>query len=278
VSLPDFDPDHGDRALVTQRRNRAIEDTFEPGAAMSAITVAAGLDSGHFSNDMPVGIDPRLVLERSVRRSTTSLDHIVEENDQNGLAMIAITIGIPALGDTLRSFGFGMSTGVDLPGERAGTVTPRQNWSLSDLEAYARGERLRVTPLQLVNAYAAIAANGQLPRPHLVMQIIGPGSATKNANAGVSVRRACSARTAEFIRRYLSDAYNRYSNHTTSHGITIAGSAILSRNTHAFVGMSPALAPRIVALVELDHGGPNTGKIIGDVFRDVTEAAIERFR
>ena len=90
-------------------------------------------------------------------------------------------LGLERLGNYAQRFGLGSPTGIDLPGELAGLV-PDQRWKrLNYAETWLTGDTYNMaigqgfilaTPLQMVNAYAAIANGGTLYRPHLVKEIL----------------------------------------------------------------------------------------------------------
>jgi len=92
-------------------------------------------------------------------------------------------LGIDRLGYWADQYGFGSPTGIDLPGEVSGIV-PTNQWKEDALgapifpgETYQAGIGQGydvVTPIQLINAYAALANGGTLYQPHLVKDIIGP--------------------------------------------------------------------------------------------------------
>jgi penicillin-binding protein 2 len=92
-------------------------------------------------------------------------------------------LGIDRLGYWAHQYGFGRPTGIDLPGEVSGIV-PTNQWKQGALGAQVfPGETYQagigqgydvVTPLQLINAYAALANGGKLYQPQLVRQITGP--------------------------------------------------------------------------------------------------------
>ena len=96
---------------------------------------------------------------------------------------LAGMLGIDRLGYWARQFGFGAPTGVDLPGEVSGIV-PTNEWKQDVLGARVfPGETYQagigqgydaVTPLQLINAYAALANGGTLYQPQVVREIVGP--------------------------------------------------------------------------------------------------------
>ena len=92
-------------------------------------------------------------------------------------------LGIERLAHWAREYGFGAPTGIDLPGEVAGIV-PDNAWKQEVLgEPIYPGETYQagigqgydvVTPIQLINAYAALANGGKLYQPQVVREIVGP--------------------------------------------------------------------------------------------------------
>ena len=96
---------------------------------------------------------------------------------------VAGMLGADRLAYWARQYGFGKPTGIDLPGEAAGIV-PSNSWKMNALgqpmfagEVYQAGIGQGydvVTPIQLINAYAALANGGKVYRPQLVKEIVGP--------------------------------------------------------------------------------------------------------
>jgi penicillin-binding protein 2 len=92
-------------------------------------------------------------------------------------------LGIDRLGYWAAQYGFGQKTGIDLPGEVPGIV-PTNQWKQDALgskifpgETYQAGIGQGydvVTPIQLINAYAALANGGTLHQPQIVRDIVGP--------------------------------------------------------------------------------------------------------
>jgi penicillin-binding protein 2 len=102
---------------------------------------------------------------------------------------LAGMLGADRLAYWAHQYGFGVPTGIDLPGEASGIV-PSNQWKVDALgqrmtggEVYQAGIGQGydvVTPIQLINAYAALANGGRLYRPQLVREVVGPdGSVIK---------------------------------------------------------------------------------------------------
>lgn len=96
---------------------------------------------------------------------------------------LAGMLGIDRLAHWAKEYGFGAPTGIDLPGEASGIV-PSNQWKMDTLgqeifagEVYQAGIGQgydAVTPIQLINAYAAMANGGRLLQPQVVREILGP--------------------------------------------------------------------------------------------------------
>jgi penicillin-binding protein 2 len=92
-------------------------------------------------------------------------------------------LGADRLGHWASEYGFGQPSGIDLPGEVAGIV-PTNQWKQDTLGApMFAGETYQagigqgydaVTPIQLINAFAALANGGTLYQPQIVRDVVGP--------------------------------------------------------------------------------------------------------
>ena len=102
---------------------------------------------------------------------------------------VAGMLGIDRLAHWAQEFGFGARTGIDLPNEVSGIV-PSNQWKQDALgapifpgETYQAGIGQGydvVTPIQLINAYAALANGGNLYEPQVVREVVGPdGTVTR---------------------------------------------------------------------------------------------------
>ena len=95
-------------------------------------------------------------------------------------------LGIERLAHWAHEYGFGEPTGIDLPGEVAGIV-PNNVWKEALFgEQIFPGETYQagigqgydvVTPIQLINAYAALANGGKLYQPQIVREVVGADGA-----------------------------------------------------------------------------------------------------
>jgi cell division protein FtsI/penicillin-binding protein 2 len=99
---------------------------------------------------------------------------LLKKSSNIGAARLALMLGNRRMEAYLRAFGFGDSLGIDLPGEERGILHPSRRWSQLSPTRIAIGQGVAVTALQMLNAYCAIANQGQLMWPHVVSRIEAP--------------------------------------------------------------------------------------------------------
>ena len=118
-------------------------------------------------------------------------------------AKVAERLGRDRFGRALQDFGFGVPTGIDLPGEAAGLLRPVSRWGRIHLVTTAFGQGVAVTPLQLTRAFAAIANGGRLMRPYVVRRITGPDGEVRYAGAPPREGQVVSPQTAASVTNLL---------------------------------------------------------------------------
>jgi penicillin-binding protein 2 len=202
VSLPTYDNNlfaRGISAADFQRLvkdpnkpllNHAIQGHYPPGSTYKLVTAVGALTDGKITARQRLQTRPYLTLGSTRfyewnRRGWGPCDVFCGfgHSSDTYFYQVAGMLGIDRLAEWAHAFGFGAPTGVDLPGEVAGIV-PSNQWKLDTFgqpiypgEVYQAGIGQgydAVTPLQLINAYAALANGGTLYRPQVVRRILGP--------------------------------------------------------------------------------------------------------
>jgi penicillin-binding protein 2 len=170
--------------------NHAVAAHYPPGSTYKLVTGTGALSDHKITPSTKVLTRPFLTLGRSRfydwnRRGFGRCDINCGfgHSSDTFFFQLAGMLGIDRLAYWARDYGFGKKTGIDLPGEVSGIV-PSNNWKLQNLgerifpgEVYQAGIGQGydvVTPIQLINAYAALANGGKLYQPQLVREIIGP--------------------------------------------------------------------------------------------------------
>lgn len=165
ANYPDFDPNthHGS---MSDRRNRAITDVFEPGSTMKPFTVVSALESGKYNRKSVIHTSPgwmrvgRFTIHDEVNFGDVTLRRLLKKSSNIGAAKIMLSLDPKMYWQQLGVFGFGERTHSNLPGEMAGRLLPRDRWLPSEVATMAYGYGISVTALQLAHAYGMLASGG----------------------------------------------------------------------------------------------------------------------
>jgi len=288
---PRFNANRFPTTRPDRRRNRAITDTYEPGSTFKLVTVAAALQEGIVGPSTSFRLAPKIqVSDRVIREAHSrgtqrmSVRQIVEFSSNIGTITIAQRLGEGRLASWIDRFGFGEPTGIDFPGESAGFALPLDRWSGSTIGTVPIGHGIAVTPIQMARAYAAIANGGLLVRPHLVERIDGqPVARTKKRRV---VSRAVSEQMLSMLRGVVLEGTGT---NAAIPGYTVAGKTgtaakiepngrySTSRYVASFVGLVPAVKPRLVIMVMVDEPRGNFygGVVAAPAFREIARYNVQ---
>ena len=273
---PSVDPNNTTTLDQATLRNRSITDTFEPGSVFKVVTAAAALENavvrtedtfygekGVYKAPMPGGrvrpvVDSHPLGNVTFRRAVEQSSNIV-------MVKVADRMGVQPMYTTGRAFGFGTSTGIELPGEVGGELKKPSEWSAPTLHSLAFGYEVAVTPLQIVMAYAAVANKGVLMKPYVVRHTLDAAQEIVTENRPEPIRRVISEQTAKTLTELFEGVVERGTAiQARVEGLRIAGKTGTSkkvvdgkyeagRYTASFVGFFPADDPHIVCLVMLEN-------------------------
>jgi len=250
---------------------RTVSHVYEPGSTFKLVTAAALLDktriapadsfdaeNGRADLGFAVINDPHphhfLTMEEAFMYSSNIVMAKASAYLQNG-----------DLYGYAKLFGFGAKTGVGLPGESAGLVPPIERWSARTRATMAFGQEVAVTPLQLLNAYAAIANDGVMMMPRLVKAVADPRTGEVMESQPVVVRRVVSENTARTLREFCLQVVEKGTAQAAKvefmHVAGKTGTAqkagrrgyLANKYVSSFVGFAPYEAPRIACLVMIDE-------------------------
>jgi cell division protein FtsI (penicillin-binding protein 3) len=277
-------------------RNRAITDPFEPGSTMKIFSAAAALESGNIKyNDIfycengayKIG---KNVVHDSSKHGWLSLQQIIKFSSNIGAIKIGEKVGAKTLYQTFRNFGFGAKSGIDCPGETTGSLSHYSSWSEIDIGAISFGHGIAVSAVQLITAVSAIANDGILMKPHIVMEISDQNGQPVKRFKPQPVRRVISARTAGIVKKILQTvttkggtgvnaALDRYSvggKTGTARKLDETGKYSDSMHVASFVGFTPVDKPEIAVLVIIDEPQENYygGIVAAPVFKKIAQQTL----
>jgi len=171
---PTFNPNDRSRMLPDAWRNRMLNDVFDPGSTMKPFPIAGALDHGVvrpqtvFDCEHGHWFYAGKVLRDAHGYGLLSVTEIIQKSSNIGTAKIAVMMGKNRLYHTLRRFGFGERTGIQLPSESRGLFRQPTDWDALSITRFPIGQGIACTPLQLVRAYCALANGGRLVPLRLV--------------------------------------------------------------------------------------------------------------
>ncbi|HET7030724.1 MAG TPA: penicillin-binding protein 2 [Candidatus Limnocylindrales bacterium] len=170
--------------------NHAIQAHYPPGSTYKLVTGSGALADRKITPTTRVPTKPYLLLGRTKfwewnHRGWGPINiHLgFAHSSDTFFFQLAGMLGIDRLAHWAHEYGFGQRTGIDLPGEVSGIV-PSNAWKQNAFgEPIYPGETYQagigqgydvVTPIQLINAYAALANGGKLYQPQIVREVVGP--------------------------------------------------------------------------------------------------------
>jgi cell division protein FtsI (penicillin-binding protein 3) len=277
ANWPSFNPNARASSDAGARRNRALTDVIEPGSVVKAFTVAAGLESGKFKPDTLIDTNPGWmpVANHVVRdvRNFGVIDpvRLLTKSSNVAATRIAMQLTDEHLYDMFHRFGFGQATGCGFPGEAAGVLSPPKGWGQVEKATLSYGYGLSVTPLQLAQAYAALANGGRLRAPTFVAGATTPDAAVLDPQIARTVLDMLGAVITEG-----SGSKAAVPNYTVAGKTGTSRKAVpggyQSRYVSVFAGVVPASAPRLAGVVVIDdprgdayYGGLVAAPVFGRV-------------
>lgn len=273
ASQPTFDPNrYSQEKDFSVFRMPAVDSQFELGSVFKPITMAAGIDAGvitattTYRDPGQRRVDGFTIANFDGKSyGTQTMTQVLEKSLNTGAMFVAERIGQDKFLDAIRRFGFGASTGIDLPGEISGDISNLDDRRAADYATASFGQGIAVTPLQIASAIGAIANHGILMRPYLTERVMTASGGTIEFQPK-EVRRVVSAETAETVSKMLvSVVRNGYDNRAGVKGYFVAaktGTALIPRTdgrgysdevTHTFVGYAPAFDPKVLILLQMNR-------------------------
>jgi cell division protein FtsI/penicillin-binding protein 2 len=285
ANWPPVDPSKPGAGLT---QNRAVQSNYEPGSTFKAFTVAGALEEKLITPSTVFDLPPVLqVADRQITdahaRGAVSLSvaQILAQSSNIGAVRIGQRLGPTRFDKWVRRFGFGASTGIDLPGEQAGIVLRPSHYSGSSIGNLPIGQGIAVTPIQMATGYEAIANRGVAHRPHVIQGDPAPA------------RRVISRSTAIRVSRMLEGVLGPggTAQEAQVQGYTLAGKTGTAEKAipggysktdfiASFIGFAPARHPRLLVAVMVDtpRGSYYGGVVAAPVFQKIVSFALPYLR
>ncbi|MCM8775653.1 MAG: penicillin-binding protein 2 [Candidatus Omnitrophica bacterium] len=296
ANRPTFNPNFHDASSISDRRNRAITDMYEPGSVFKIVAVSAALNENKATPEKMIDCEngqyhygPK-VLHDVHPYGMLSLRDVVVKSSNIGVTKIAALLSPAVFQSYVEAFGFGEPTGIDLPGEASGFVRPPSQWSKTSPYNIPIGQEVLVTAIQMTTAIAVIANGGFLVRPYIIDKVqdqTGVVLEEKRPLVRRTVIRPEVARTMrEILRGVVEDGTGKKAK---IEGIPVGGKTGTAQKilpngrgySHtnfmsSFIGFGPVDDPMLVMVVVLDDPKPRYygGTVAAPVFKEVMEPAL----
>jgi cell division protein FtsI (penicillin-binding protein 3) len=294
-------PTYSQAALtnVAAAQNLAVADVFEPGSTAKVITAAAAFERGGQTPMSAYYIPPQIFRggqwisdAEPDGGSHYTIAGIIANSSNVGMAQVVEHVPPQVQYDYLRAFGLGEPSGLNLPGESAGILSPPSKWAADERYTLSYGQGIDVTAVQMASVYATIANNGVRVQPTLVASTSGANGQFTPAPSAPS-RRVIQAKTAHELTQILQQvpAVDEQANQPWGiiPGYAVAAKTGTSQESgpnctlceygSSYIGMAPGNGPQVVVAVNVQDPKTSTDyfgdEVAGPVFYSVMNFALQ---
>lgn len=306
VNLPEFNLNEpytlltGETGLTAQEqqealnkmwRNKAINDSYEPGSTFKIITMAAALEEGVVSLEDTFSCPGfRIVEDRKIRCHKVS-GHGGEtflQGAMNSCNPVFIDVGqrlgIDRYYDYFEQFGLLKKTGIDLPGEARTIMHKKENMGLVELATVSFGQSFQITPIELITTVSSFINGGTRVTPHFGVDIRNTEGEVIQTFTYPTTEHIISEETSEKVRYILNQVVaegsgkNAYIPGYQIGGKTATSEKLprsLKKYISSFIGFAPADDPQVIGIVIIDepvgiyYGGTIAAPVMKEIFENI---------
>ena len=278
VNQPSYNPNNTSSRVPNATRNRAITDVFEPGSTVKPLTAVSALSSGEYTKNTRINTSGMMrVGGRMVRDArdygVMTVTEVIEKSSNIGVAKMALSLDDETFLDSFYKVGFGSDNATGFPGETAGHLNVRRNWSDIEKATLSFGYGLDVSALQLAKAYAILGGLGK-SRPVSLLKVSGPVPAKQVIDPNVA------SDVVEMMAQVISEEGT--GNRARVDGYRVSGKTGTARKAVSggygdavfavFAGVAPVRNPRLAVVVMIDdppgelyHGGEVAAPVFASI-------------
>ena len=294
ANSPTFNPNTFGQADDDERRNRAVQDLYEPGSTFKIVTASAAIEEKVIRPDDFIDVSAglirfgrRVIDDDHPYRGSLSFTDVIVKSSNVGAIKVGLRLGPEKLGYYINRFGFGRPSSPDFPGESSGIVWEPSKLDDSALASISMGYQVGVTPLQMAAAVSSIANGGTLYEPRVVHATARDG--LRAVNQPKLVRRTVTPQTAAVLTTMMEAVVTEGTGKKAKvEGFTVAGKTgtatklINGRYSHSdingsFVGFVPSRAPVLTIVVVIDSaqvGRGYGGTVAAPIFSRIAAASL----
>lgn len=295
---PTYDLNHPQPDPLRLDKIRGIHHIYDPGSTFKIITAAAALESQSIDLDDTFDCSEgaitiaRKTFKDYKRLGILSFPEVIIHSSNVGTIQIGQHLGEECLFKTIKAFGFGQKTGIDLPAEENGICRSLNSWSQISLASLSIGYEISVTAIQMLQAMNAIANRGVVTTPKIVKKILV--SSNEEKKEPLRYKRQISEETASTLASILKKVVQEGTGKAAGiKGYDIAGKTGTAQkidpsshayssvsHTASFIGFVTAEKPLFSMIVVIDdpQGQYYGGQVAAPVFRKIAEQVLQYLR
>lgn len=281
----------------TEGVNYAVGESVEPGSTFKLASSIAILEEGTYdtATKVPTGImeffGRRMIDSHRAGYGEVSLQKAFEKSSNVGISYLAYETfhtNPQRFVDLLYKMHLNKKTGISLPGEGVPYIknTKSKSWSKLTLPWMSIGYEIRQTPLQILTLYNAVANNGKMMKPELVVEIRQGDKIIEAFPPEVLCEKIASKRTIDMVKgmlegvvkvgtaRSLSKSPYRVAGKTGTAQVNYADKSGRMEYRASFAGYFPAQQPLYSCIVMITRPQKNRlygGDLAAPVFKEIAD-------
>lgn len=267
-------------AREQQWKNKAITELYIPGSVFKVITSSAALEEKVISvNDMfdcsgvAVVADAKMHCWNTSGHGTQTFVEAITHSCNPAFIEIGRRLGPEDFFNYFKSYGLTERTGIDLPAEEKSYYQDLETMGPVELASSSFGQTNKLTPIEMITAYAAVINGGELVTPYVVSKIVDNNGNVVLTNEKTVKRQVISKETSDIMCQTLETV--AYQNGAYIKGYHVGGKSGTSEKLDEYAGnekdpmryiasyccFAPADDPEIIMLIMADE--PMSGEYYG---------------
>ncbi len=279
-----------------QWKNKAITELYVPGSVFKVVTGASALEEKLINKDTTFTCTGHTEVAgqgfncwKHAGHGTQNFVQAMTNSCNPAFINIGQRLGVKKFSEYFNAFGLTGATGIDLPGEATSIYHPVEAMTKIDLASSSFGQSHKITPIEMITAYAAAVNGGNLVTPYVVDKIVDKnGNVVKQFEPKIR-RQVVSEETSKTMREILESVVNNKGGTNayvkgfriggksgTSQKIDEYGEAGKAIYVGSYVGFAPANDPEVIMLCMVDeptggayYGGTVAAPVVANVFEEI---------
>ncbi len=287
-------------ALYKMWANKSVAETYEPGSVFKVITSSVALEENITTTDKAndfycKGYEEfedtssgtlKIKCWSATPHGSQTLRKALGNSCNPAFMQLGKRIGASTLYKYYNAFGLFESTRSGLYGEQSSIFQKLENVGPVELATMSFGQRLNITPLQMITAISSIANDGVLLQPRIVKQYTNTDTGAVTEVPVTKVRQVVSAETAKEVRSLMESVVTDGSGrHAAVQGYSIGGKTgtsepIYTQKDNGYVASYCAIAPvedtQVTLLLTLydppannHQGGTLAGPVVSQMLSEI---------